>query len=205
MRFHRGQLCIGLLMIGLVCVMASGAFAQNIRKTGYRTDLDWSPRKPDSGRVGGCYGNCGRGCSGRLNLGCRTGRQYWEKRIIGPVKSERVPITECRVDENMQGSDDEGVIIVHGEEYTGTVVRYTSRGRWMFHGFTARLCQEHDYFCRTRGGCGKASLEDHLRPLFRRIGGCTGLRSERWWYEQTFTAWGGRRVTPSGRTCTAER
>ena len=200
MCFHRGR-CVGMLALVLSCVTVSDALAQDIRQVGKRTDLSWSPRRPDSARVDGCYGNCGAGCSSKFNPGC-GGSQYWEKRIIGPLTSKRYTITECRVNGDDHASD-EGVRFVQGEEYVGTITRYTSRGLWVYRGFTARLCQEHDYFCRTRGGCGNASLEDHLRPLFRRIGGCTGVRREEWWYGQTFTAWDNlRRMTRSGRTCT---
>ena len=204
MSTHRWVQCVGILFSAFVCGIVSDAVGQDIRQTGQRRDLNWSPRRPDSGRVGDCYGNCGAGCSSRANLGC-GGRQYWLKRIRSPLQTKRYTITECIANGNDRGRD-EGSVYVQGEEYAGTITRYTARGTWIYVGFTARLCQEHDYFCRSRGGCLKASLTDHLRPIFRRIGGCSGTRRKHWSYNETFTAWSNARtLRPTGRTCTTTR
>jgi hypothetical protein len=111
----------------------------------------------DAPGLNSCFGNCGAGCSSRLNpCGGRT--QWWELQIL----------TEPQIIGNSSWQD----VLCYGEPnacYLYTFERYQAMGRWIYHGFAAAGCQIHDTHCNEFlwgatclifGGCGTKWNED---------------------------------------------
>ena len=113
--------------------------------------------------LGGCFGNCGAGCSDRVNpCGGRT--QWWEMEVL----SEPQPIA---------GSVWQDVRCINGVDYLYEFERYQAWGRWTYHGHAATGCEEHDAICPEFAGIGCLWFN-----------GCGPSWDKDWSYEDTITA-----------------
>lgn len=111
----------------------------------HRAGVDWYYSPSDS-PLGGCFGNCGAGCSGTVagienfNI-CGGPNRYWDLEIVaGP---------EPYIETWEQGC-------LHGIPVQRLVQSYIGIGRWTFHGWGNTACAQHDITCGIPGlgiGC----------------------------------------------------
>lgn len=96
-------------------------------------DLVWGQywyNYPDEDQVGGCFGNCGPGCS-QWDV-CGTPTQYWEwQSTSGPEYTQEV-----------------GYYCLGNDQYYGTVYQWRRYGTWTYHGWDSDGCAAHDASCR---------------------------------------------------------
>jgi hypothetical protein len=117
--------------------------------------IPWSSRTSNlasADPVGGCFGNCGAGCSmvvhpfGDLAL-CGTPPQYWELTYSGLSSWTSF---DCRCVDN------------DSTHLCGETTHYSSpSATWTYYGWHSSSCQVHDWTCRTSWQWAAATLVSH--------------------------------------------
>ena len=146
-----------------VCVMA-------VSSEGWAQPAIYWSSAPDPRAVGGCFGNCGADCSGRIWGGFPApcgGSHYWTLNILTtPQRTGQQELTnEC------YGGH---IWVAHWDEYLAWA-------RWTFHGVRSWGCEWHDSICRDQNdwSCfGTALLFAGGEAAF-----CVDASSKTWAYE----------------------
>lgn len=158
----------------------------------------YSNNWPDEDEVGGCYGNCGPGCS-RWSV-CGGPSHYWELELLSSPSVSSYSTCFC-VDN-------------YNQMECGDFTTYTATGEWTYYGYKANGCFNHDTSCRTGWWSNLVfaaigylvapsytakelftlALMSHwgqclvTLPTFAAGGGCSGAASDTWSYVTTLYA-----------------
>lgn len=182
----------------LVTVFVDTVLAQPVHRP--NDGHNWQPG-PRSGRVrGGCFGNCGRGCSNRVTA-C-GGTHRWELVIDSAVRLDRRFIEERCIGSGIPGD-------TRGEVFDRSGRLYRTNGVWRYHGIYANACADHDATCR---GISKKNplywvtcfTSTALVAYIRTRGGCAGRRSRSWGYREELFSWKFDSWRATGESCEAE-
>jgi hypothetical protein len=113
---------LGALFSGVASATSAGWVQQGI---------DWQA-SPSSGAAGNCFGNCGAGCSSKINP-CGGPRQYWDLTFTaGPDRFQ---------------SGWEASPCMENQYYIRTWEEYHAIGRWTYHGWVTPGSITHDHYC----------------------------------------------------------
>lgn len=141
---------IKALRFGIVLVVLLGLGSAKGEATWTQGGITWNV-SPSGSSVGGCFGNCGGGCSDSWNI-CGGPTQYWDMAFTaGPDLQGVVDDYEC----------------YGGIYYVRHWEMYYAIGRWTYHRWVKPGCVTHDVYCSPWNiaclaffGCGSPGSSD---------------------------------------------